>query len=176
MTVTMPKIQTLVRAQTALARIELRCKITQISFAAVALTLSLLALAMLNVAAFLGLNHLVAPAWSALILCGVDLVLAGLLVQAATRVGPGPEAELAKEVRDIMLAEISNDAQAVRDEIEQVREDVQKIRSGFSMLTGGLPLGLAPLMEVLTRAMGGARSRAKEKGAPHPEPDPEPPA
>ena len=121
MSPTMPKIHTLVRAQTALARIELRCKATQLSYGMLALVLGLLALGMLNVAAFLALNQLLEPAWSALILSGADALLAALLVYFAGRVRPGPEADLARELRDIMLVDLSAEAQSVREEIEQVR-------------------------------------------------------
>ena len=159
MTATKPKIQTLIRAQTALLRIELRRLTTQLSFLALALVVGLLGLGMLNVGAFLGLSQLVAPAWSALILAVLDALLAAILIQFAGKVQPGPEAEIAKEVRDILLDELSADAQSVRDEIGQVRADVQRIRSGFSAFSSGVP-ALGSLVELLTRTVG----RSKKKG------------
>ena len=160
MPATMPKIQTLVLAQTALTRIDMRCRATQASYTALALVLGLIAVGMLNVAAFLGLSQVVEAAWAALILSAFDTLVAVLLIQAASRVRPGPEAQIAKEVRDIMLDELSAEAQSVRDEIEGVRADVQRIRSGFSAFSGGLP-GIGQIVELLTKALG----RPKKKGS-----------
>ena len=156
---TIPKLQALVRAQTALTRIELRCKATQVTYAACALILGLIALGMLNVAGFLGLSDVVGQAWSAFILAIVDLIAAVLLIRVARDVRPGPEAEMAREVRDIVLAELSSEAQSVRNELEQVRTDVRRIRSSFSSLSNGFPLGIGPVVEILTKTLRRRKKR-----------------
>ena len=160
MTATLPKFQTLVRAQSALLRIEMQNTTKKASYIALALVMGLICLGMLNVAAYLGLSLLMAPAWSALILAVADAILAIVLVQAAGKVHPGPEVEIVREVRDIALDQLSAEAQSVRDELEQVREGVQRIRSGFSAFSGGVN-AIGPIVELLKKSP--ARSGSKNK-------------
>ncbi len=156
---TVQKLRALARAQMVLARIEVRAKTTQVAMLAAALTLVLLGLGMLNLAAYLALSEAVGAAWSALILGIVDAVLAAIVVSAASRVRPsGPEIEGATEVRNIVLDSLTADAEEVKGQIAEARADVERIRSRISAFTGGLS-SISSVVDLLTGALRGSKKK-----------------
>lgn len=142
---TMVKVRALFKAQSALTRIELRTREQQAVGMAIAFVFGLLALSMLNVAAFLALASVVGTAWSALILGVADLLFAGLVAKVALGVSTGSTGEMAKELRDLCVDSLAADAEELKDRLQGVTEDIGRVRSTISSLSSGAA-GLLPGM------------------------------
>ena len=157
------KIRLLTRAEMALLRIHMRVAAKQSALYATAILLVLLSVLMLNVAAYFALNESFGKDVAALIVAAVNAVLAIILMLIASRTKPGPEAEMAQEIRDLAVAEINADVDRIRDGVNEVRADVQRIRSGFSGLVGGGSgfslLQLGPLLDLLIGILRKAKNK-----------------
>lgn len=161
---TVQKLRVLSRVEIALLRIHLRTFARQVVLCSAGLLLVLLAVGMTNVSIYLFLAERLESDVAALIVAAINAVLAVGLFLIATRSRPGPETAMVEEIRDLAVAEIRSDVDAVRQNINDVTVDVQRIRSGFSqMVRGGGSLrgllGLGPLLEVLTSSL--KRSKGK---------------
>ncbi|MHC4939239.1 MAG: phage holin family protein [Planctomycetota bacterium] len=155
---TMNRVRALVRAQTILAQIELRSKMTQGAFFSTALTLLLVAVAMLNLAGFLALSDRIGMIWSAVAFGVADAILAGLLIKVGKSIQPGPELASATQVRDMLLDELSAEAEVVKEDFMQARADAKRVRDGFAKVAGGVK-GLAPVLDLMTGALKGAKKK-----------------
>jgi hypothetical protein len=135
---TMVKVRALFKAQSALTRIELRAREQQAAGIAVALVFGLLALSMLNVAAFLALASVVGTAWSALILGVADLLFAGLVAKEALGVSTGSTGEMAKELRDLCVDSLAADAEELKDRLQGAAGLLPGMSSVVGLLTSTL--------------------------------------
>ncbi len=130
-----PKLQTLFKAQSVLTRIELRAKAAQAVYMCIALVFGLLALGMLNLAAYLALSDPVGPVWAGVIVAGIDLLLAIVLLKIAKGAEPGPELESAREVRDLAMDALTTDADRVKSQVLAVRDDIKSVTSRIAGIT-----------------------------------------
>jgi hypothetical protein len=93
---------------------------------------------------------------AALLVALANAILAALVIFAATRIKPGPEEEMVREIRELALSELSADADGIRQNFARIGSDIERIRSGFSSVSGVLGsthsgLGsLVPLLGMLT--------------------------
>lgn len=158
MTQTLNRVRALVRAQTILSQIELRSKAHQGALFSVALVLGLIAVAMLNLAGFLALSDRIGMVWSAVTFGVADAIIAGILISVAKGVQPGPEAGSATQVRDLLVEELSDEAEVFRQDYMQAREDALRIRAGFAKVAGGVK-GLGPVVDLLTGALRGSKKK-----------------
>ena len=157
------KLRILLRAESAIRQNQIRLAFRQAQLIAVGLLLALLALGMLNVSIYLALETRLGGSTAALVLAAGNGVLALILVLMAARSKPGPEVEMAEEIRDLAFTELSADADELKQELQQVRAEVTQISTGFRRLLSGdlSPLGLpnlAPLVGVLASSL---KSRKK---------------
>ena len=161
----MKKLQVLVRSETAIQRINLQTAARQIILYAVGIVLILLAVAMLNVAIYEGMSETYGEVTGALIVAVINGILAAVLMVIASRTKPGPEAAMAREIRELAITEINSDVEKIEQSLDEFKTDVQRIRSGFSGLVGGgggssfSLLNLAPLLEILISALSKAKSK-----------------
>ncbi len=131
------KVRVLSRVEIALLKIHLRTLARQALLCAVGLLLTLLAVAMVNAAIYLFLAERLDRDVAALIVAALNAVLAVGLFLMAKRTRPGAEAAVVEEIRDLAVAEIQADAEAVRKKLNDLTQDVQRIRSGFSQIGRG---------------------------------------
>ena len=155
---TMMKLRILTRAEMTLARANARRVGLRSILFAVAIGLILLAVIMVNVGAYRLLAESYGPAQGAFIVAAVNAVLAVLVVIAANMQKPGAEENMVREIREMALAELSNDAEEVKQTFSSLAADVKRIQSGFSALGSGGGLmgglgGLAPLLGMLIEAL-----------------------
>ena len=153
------KIQVLVKCETAILQINLQTVARQIILFAVGIVLILLAVAMLNVAIYVAISEHYGQVAGALIVAVINGLLAVALMGVANRTKPGPEAAMAKEIRELAITEINSDVEKVGQNLNDLKTDVHRIRSGFSGLMGGgggsslSLLNLAPLLDILISAL-----------------------
>ena len=161
---TVQKLRVLARIEIALLKIYLRLLARQTVLCAAGLLAALLAVAMVNVALYLFLAESLVPHAAALIVAVVNGILTVGLFLTAQRSRLGPETAVVEETRDIAVAGLQADVEAVRQNLNQVKADVQRIRSGLGGVFqgGGFLRGLlhaGPLIEVLTKSF--RRSKGK---------------
>ena len=149
-------VSTLWRLQRSLNEAELRRASKRVTMTVVAGAVGFLALVMLNIAGFSALTTNYGNTFAALAVAAVDVLIAAILVVAAQSIKLAPETETVRELRDAMLADIEQDAQAVQDELVQLRDDVKTIGSRVSSFAsdplGNLPSLLVPAINALTKA------------------------
>ncbi len=153
---TLLKLRVLTRAEVTLAKANARRIAARSRLYVIALGMVLITVVMLNIAAFEYLSTQMSAAMAALTIAIVNGVLATLLIFVATRIQPGPEEEMVKEIRELALTELSADADGIKRNFAQISSDVERIRSGFSSVSSifgstGNGLGsLGPLLGMLT--------------------------
>ena len=136
------KLRLIAKAEVILVRLHLRRAVRQVSFVLAAALFGLLGLAMLNVALYLFLAPRFDPALAALVVAGLDTLLAVVAIVAASRLELGPEAEAAASIRDIALDELANDAERLREQLDDLGQDIKRIRAAVTSITqpGGISL------------------------------------
>jgi len=153
------KMQVFSRAEMAILRINLQTAAKQIILFAVGIVLVLLAVAMLNVSMYIALAENYGGDMSALIVSAINGVLAFVIINIANRTKPGPEVDMAKEIRDLALKEMNSDVEKIGQNLKEVKGDVQRIRSGFGgLLSGGGGsiqglFSLGPLLDLLMSSL-----------------------
>ena len=153
---TLLKLRVLTRAEMTLAKANARRMAARSRLYAVALGMVMLTVIMVNIAAYEYLSAIKSTPVAALIVGFVNAVLAVLVLFSASRIKPGPEEEMVKEIRELALTELSADADGIRSNFAQISSDIERIRYGFSTVSGGLG-SLSPLLGLLT-------SMLKKKG------------
>jgi hypothetical protein len=92
-------------------------------------------LGMANVAGFYGLQQSWGPVWAAAIVATADLILAVIIVLAGRSVQPGPEIELAFDVRKMAMDAIQADAHGLKDTVGSLGQQIRQTRdtiAGFA--------------------------------------------
>ena len=139
-----------------LGELKLRVVTHKIILGAIAALAGLFGLGMLNLAAFFALQVHMGPAGSALIVAVANLVFAGILVSIASKLAPGPEVKIVEEVREIALADIEAEAQAVQNELRMVRDEIMSMQASVSRLLHNplellAPKAIVPLIAAATQ-------------------------
>ena len=153
----------LTRAEMTLAKANARRIAARSRLYAIAVGMILLTVIMINIAAYEYLSTLKGDAVAALLVALANGVLAVVVIFVASRIKPGPEEEMVKEIRELALSELSADADGIKQNFAQISSDLERIRSGFSSVSGVLGsansgLGsLGPILGMLT-------SMLKKKG------------
>jgi len=153
---TLLKLRVLTRAEMTLAKANARRIAARSRLYAIALGMILITVVMINIAAFEYLSTQMSDAMAALTIAIVNAVLALLIIFVATRIQPGPEEEMVREIREMALTELSADADGIKQNFAQISSDINRIKSGFSSVSGlfgssssGL-CSLGPLLSMLT--------------------------
>jgi len=162
---TLLKLRILASAEMNLARVKSRRLVNRAIFFAIAAGLFLLAVVMINIGAYQWLSERYSPSDSAFLVAAGNAVLALLLGIIGWRVKAGPEEEMAREIREMALEELTADIDELQQEVSKVGNDVQRIRSGFSILTKGgqIGVGLASLAPLIKTVVDSIKEHRKEK-------------
>jgi len=161
---TLLKLRVLTRAEMTLAKANGRRIAARSRLYAIALGMILLTVIMVNMAAYEYLSVLKGETVAALIVALANAILAVLVILAASRIKPGPEEEMVREIRELALTELSSDADGIRQSFAQIRSDIERIRSGFSSVSGVLgsaQVGLGSLSPVLGLLTGMLKKKGK---------------
>jgi hypothetical protein len=143
---TMRKLRVAAQAESVLLKLKTRRAIRSALFVALALVFALLAIRVINGAAFEALKTSWGALKAGLVVGGVDLVIAALLVRWGLREkSDGDEERLAQQVREMTYASVSDDLEEARIELQGFVADVRRIRHAVGIFTSGVggPLNLA---------------------------------
>jgi hypothetical protein len=153
---TILKLRILARAEVTLARVHGRVLARRLLLAALTVGAILLTVVMVNLGSFELLAERFGKGAAAFVVAGVNAALAVVLLLLAGRQRPCPEEQMVQDIRDLALAELSADAEAVRQGLDAVTSDLERIRTGIGALTGGAGAGLgnlAPVVGLLVEAL-----------------------
>lgn len=146
------KVNLLIRAETALARIRAHRAANRIILSLIALVFVLIGVAMLNFAIYQAFAAHSSPGLAGLYVSLINLGLAGAIFLILGKAGgESNEEKLAAEIRDLAYSEIGTDFDSFKAEVNKVVDDVNRIRSGFSSFTG--TSSIMPLLGMLTKAI-----------------------
>lgn len=107
-------LQALRKADLLIGKIWLQVLLRRFGLALFAALIAVFALGMLNAAAFLALQDTLSPVQAALVVGAADLVIAGFVLLLAVRAKPGPEIEVAQQMRTMALDQLQADAGVLR--------------------------------------------------------------
>jgi hypothetical protein len=125
------KFQIIARAEMALFHIRAQRVAGRSTLFIVAIVLCLLALGMLDFAAFSAMAPSQGPALAALYMALANAGAAVLVVAAARKAGPSESQEkLALQIRDLAYTELNRDIEQVQTEIQDTVKEVRQLRSG----------------------------------------------
>ena len=162
------KLRILAAAELNLARIAARRLANRATLLAIAVGLLLLAVVMANIGAYHLLSRTQTPAMAAFLIAAGNAVLAVVALIIANRLEPGPEEEMARQIREMAFDELAADVEDLKDQFGKVGSDVKRIRTGFSFLakSGSLSAGLAsiaPVISIVADTIKEHRMKKKQK-------------
>jgi hypothetical protein len=147
------KLRILLGAEVALAKLEARRAGRQMALVGVSIVLVGLALLAVNTAAFFYLDELMeSRAGAALVVALADGLLAYLVLQRASTVKSGPEAEAARQLSELSRAQLESDMRTFDRELGSILD-------GLRALTG---TGVTVASTVLS-AIGGFTRRRRRR-------------
>ena len=139
-------LQLLWRSERVMAEARLKLISRKLVLAVIAGIACLIAVSMLNLAAYLALITVVSKPLAALIVAVINLVIAGLMVAIAQGLQPGPEEEMLREVRDIALGDLGSEVDDVQAQLLRLREDVEGVRASITQFVQRPLDALSPTM------------------------------
>lgn len=165
---TLLKLRILASAELNLARIAARRLATRSTLLAIAIGLLLLAVVIVNIGAYHLLTQTQSESTASFLVAAGDGVLAILAIIIAMRLQPGPEEQMARQIREMAFEELAAEVDDLKDQFGKVGTDVKRIRTGFSFLarSGSLSAGLAsiaPVISIIADTIKEHRTKKKEK-------------
>ena len=88
-------------------------------------------LGMANVAGFYALQASFSPVWAAAIVAAVDFLIAAIVLLVATNSRPGPEIELAFDVRKMALDAIQADARDLKLTVDTLGHELREVKANI---------------------------------------------
>ncbi len=156
------KLHLLLQSEKALLKLEAARRGRQVVMSAIAVIAVLAALIMLNVAIFLYLETLYTPQLSALLLAGLNMLLALLFFWISSRQTAGAQAESLQEIRDFAVKQLAEDVDDVKSNVVELKNGIQSISSGVHGVLNRDFLALKSLIPLLQMLLD-RRKSSKEK-------------
>jgi hypothetical protein len=117
------------KADFLVSRIWLNILVRRLGYFSVAALIAVFGLAMANVAAVYALHATVGPVWAAAIVAVADLVIATVILLIGHNSRPGPEIDLAFEVRKMAIESIQADSRDLKLRVEAFARELQSARA-----------------------------------------------
>jgi uncharacterized membrane protein YeiB len=121
-------LQLLHKANGLIGKIWVTVIARRFGFLAFAGLISAFGLAMANVAGLYALQASIGSVWAAASVAAADFVIAAFVMLLARSCGPGPELELALDVRRIAIEAIQTDAREIKTTIDTLGQEVLDVK------------------------------------------------
>jgi hypothetical protein len=128
----MRDLQVLRKADFLIGKIWLSAAARRLGFFAFAALIAVFGLGMANIAGFYALQTSMGTVWAAMVIAVVDLAIAALVLLVGSRSHPGPELELAFEVRKMAVESIQADTRDLKLTIEAVVEQLKDVKTNIT--------------------------------------------
>jgi uncharacterized protein YlxW (UPF0749 family) len=157
------RLALLARAEALAMRLHVRRAARVTVMVAAAFAAGLFAFAFVNYCVFVWIAGVFGPIAAALALTVIDVALAALFVALASNRAPSAEEAMVDELRAMALAELNNDAQQLKAQVEHLQQQIARIGDGISRVTSTDPLqlGLAsigPIVSLVARLVNRKKS------------------
>ena len=154
-------LHVLQKADFLIGRIWLNALARKLGLFAFAALIAVFGLGMANLAGFHALQASLGAVWAALIVAAVDLAVAAVVLLIGSNSRPGPEIEVAFEVRKMAVEAIQADTRDLKLTIDAIGQEVKGLKANFTQLVQN-PLDVAAQKLLIPAALSilrGMRSR-----------------
>lgn len=154
-------LQVLQKADFLIGRIWLNVLARKVGLFAFAALIAVFGLGMANVAGFYALQASLGAVWAAALVAAVDLGIAAVVLLVGSNSRPGPEIEVAFEVRKMAVEAIQADTRDLKLTIDAVGQEVKALKANITELVQN-PLDVAAQKLLVPAALSilrGMRSR-----------------
>jgi len=158
-------LQTLRKADLLIAKIWLDVLMRRFGLFAFSGLIAVFGLGMANLAGYFALQPVTGAAWAAVIAAAVDLVIAAIVLLIASKSRPGPELDLAFEVRKMAVESIQTDARDLKLTLEALGQEVKSVKANITQLLHN-PLDVAGQKLLIPAALSilrGIRSKKQHE-------------
>jgi hypothetical protein len=155
-------LQVLRKADLLIGKIWLNVLVRKVGLSALAGLIGVFGLGMANVAGYNALQESIGVVWAAAVVAFADFVIAGIVLLVASRTRPGPEIELALEVRRTALESIHEDARDLKLTIESLGHEIRSVKESISAVVHN-PLDVAAEKLLVPAALSIMRSLRSKK-------------
>jgi hypothetical protein len=158
-------LQVLRKADILIGKIWLNVLARRVGLFAFAGLIGLFGLGMANVAGYNALQSSIGIVWAAVVVAISDFAVAALMLLLASRSHPGPEIDIALELRKTALESIHEDARDLRLTIDAMGQEIRSVKQSVTALVHN-PLDVAtekllvPAALSILRGMRGKKEHA----------------
>lgn len=125
-------LEVLRKADSLIARIWANVLARRFSLFALAALIAVFGLGMVNVAGFYALQASIGAVFAATIVAIVDFVIAAIVLFVASKSRPGPEIDLAFEIRKMAVQSIQTDARDLKLTVDGLVQGVKDVRANIT--------------------------------------------
>jgi len=155
-------LQVLHKADFLIGRIWVNVLVRRLGLFAFAALIAVFGLGMANVAGFYALQASVGAVWAATIIAGIDLVIAAIILLVGSNCRPGPELDLAFEVRKMAVEAVQVDARDLKLTLEAVGQQVKSAKESITGIVQN-PLDVAAQKILIPAALSIVRGLRSKK-------------
>jgi len=117
---------------------------------------------MANVAAFYAFQAPLGAVWAAAVVAAVDLLIAAIVLVVGSNSRPGPEIDVAFEVRKMAVEALQADARDLKLTIEGIGQEVKGVKANITQLVQN-PLDVAAQKLLIPAALSIIRGMRSKK-------------
>jgi hypothetical protein len=129
---------------------------------AFAALIAVFGLGMANVAGFYALQAPLGPVWAAAIVASVDLAIAAIVLIVGSNARPGPEIDVAFDVRKMAVDALQADTHDLKLAIEAVGQELNNVKESITQLVHN-PLDVAAQKLLIPAALSILRGMRSKK-------------
>jgi hypothetical protein len=154
--------QVLQKADFLIGRIWLNVLVRRLGLFAFAALIAVFGLGMANVAGFYALQAPLGPVWAAAIVASVDLAIAAIVLIVGSNARPGPEIDVAFDVRKMAVDALQADTHDLKLAIEAVGQELNNVKESITQLVHN-PLDVAAQKLLIPAALSILRGMRSKK-------------
>ena len=155
-------LQVLQKADFLIGRIWLNVLVRRAGLFAFAALIAVFGLGMANVAGFYALQASLGPVWAAAIVAALDFVIAAIVLIVGGNTRPGPEIDVAFEVRRMAVEALQTDTRDLKLTVESVGRELANVRANITQLVQN-PLDVAAQKLLIPAALSILRGMRSKK-------------
>jgi len=155
-------LQVLHKADFLIGRIWLNVLVRRLGLFAFAALIAVFGLGMANVAGFYAFQVSLGAVWAAALVAAADLLIAAIIFVIGSNSRPGPEIDVAFEVRKMAVEAIQADARDLKLTIEGISQEVKGVKANITQLVQN-PLDVAAQKLLIPAALSIIRGMRSKK-------------
>lgn len=155
-------LQVLHKADFLIGRIWLNVLVRRLGLFAFAALIAVFGLGMANVAGFYAFQASLGAVWAAALVAAADLLIAAIILVIGSNSRPGPEIDVAFEVRKMAVEAIQADARDLKLTIEGIGQEVKGVKANITQLVQN-PLDVAAQKLLIPAALSIIRGMRSKK-------------